>query len=956
MIDTSREEPNRRGRLVACSTLALGVALATAAPAYGQVAAAEAAQRDPEAAQATETPTGVQDETAEPDAGEIIVTGSRVQRDGFTAPTPTTVLGAELIAQTAPANLADVVNQLPALSTGLSPRVGNLGTSTGQGGLNVLNLRALGPTRTLVLLDGRRVAGSTSTGVVDINTIPQQLVERVDVVTGGASAAYGSDAVTGVINFVLNKDFNGLLLDAQVGLTDEGDGATRKFSASFGTDFANGRGHFVIAGEYSDQEGIFETRSRDWFNGSKLVANPVAGGPRRIYAENVNLSTATGGGLIIRDARNGPLQGIQFGPGGAPRPFQFGTQSGTANLMIGGERNDIAAFIPLAADVKNRNVFARLSYEVLEGVTAFAEGSYGTSDVFNPAVHQFKLGNLTIQRDNAFLPESIRAQMTAAGLTQLIYGTWNQDIGKLEVVNEFETYRVVGGIDAKLGGSWTLNGYYQYGRTNAYNAVENQTITARYNQAIDAVRDASGNIACRNPANGCVPLNIIGTGVASQAAIDWLTGTPERDSKIEQHVAALSVQGEPFSTWAGPVSVAVGGEYRKESTAETVDPLSLTSSYFSGNFKPVNGSYDVKEGFLEVVVPLAKDVPFAQALDLNGAVRATEYSTSGFVTTWKVGATWKPFNDLLIRAVRSRDIRAPNIADLFANVQVTQTVTDPFNGGRTDTVAAFLSSGNPDLAPERANNLGVGAVFSPNFLPGFQVSLDYYRIDIDGAITTLASSSQQAVDLCFRGISAICPLITRDGGGRITAIRLAGVNAGTLKTSGFDIEGSYRTDIGAGRLTVRGLLNLTEELVVDTGVTRKDYAGEVANQTSPFGALAAYFPDLQGSLSVTYQQGGFTGFLRGRYIGEGVVDNTFTPADISRNEVPSVAYLDGTVSYKFEGARGSPEFYLAVDNILDKEPPTVAPLAANPFLSTGTSPGLYDAIGRSFRIGVRGKF
>lgn len=892
---------------------------------------------------------------------DIIVTGSRVQRDGFKAPTPTTVLGMAQIAASSPNNIADVVNQLPALSTGFSPRAANIGSSNGTGGLNALNLRALGATRTLVLLDSRRVVGSNPSGNVNINTIPQQLVERVDIVTGGASAAYGSDAVTGVVNFVLNKKFNGFAIDVQGGITERGDGESGKIEATFGTGFADGRGHFEISGSLSNQAGVFSTDSRSWFNSTKLVGNPVAGGPARIFASDVNLSTATAGGLIIRDPANGALQGIQFGAGGVPTLFQFGAATGTSNLMIGGEKNDIAASVPLALQVNNRNVFGRLSYELSDKITIYGEGSFGSSRVFNPSVYQFKLGNLVIKADNAFLPETIRTAMANAGLSQVKFGTWNQDLGKLDVYNSLDTYRAVAGLDGTLGGGWTWNAYYQYGRTNLVNRVKNESITARYNQAIDAVFNAEGAIVCRDPSNGCVPLNIIGTGVASQPAKDWVLGTAIRHSKIEQQVAAASIQGEPFSTWAGPVSVAFGAEYRKESTHETSDALSLVNGYFSGNFKPTNGAYNVKEAFLETVIPLAQDVPFARSLELNGAVRATDYSTSGYVTTWKLGATWRPVNDLLFRAVRSRDIRAPNIADLFANAPITSTVTDPFNGGRADTVSAYLTSGNPNLVPEIASNLGLGVVYSPSWLPGFQASFDYYRIDIKGGITTLASSAQQAVDLCYQGTAIVCSYITRDNAGHITALRLAGINAGRILNAGFDIELSYRKDLsewhdGLGNLTLRALINHVDKLTVDTGITKKDYAGEVANQTSPFGALAAFFPDLQATVSASYTQGPATINLTGRYIGQGVVDNSFTAASISRNRVSSVFYLDGSFAWKLRSLPGQPEFYVAVDNMLDRAPPVVSPLAANPFLNSGTSPGLYDTLGRAYRAGIRAKF
>jgi len=914
-----------------------GAAPGQVAPA---VAATDAMQASPPvAATATDNP------------GDIVVTGTRVRRDGFQSPNPTTVLGAEQLALTAPSNIADAVNRLPALSGSLTPRTGNAGTSGGTGGLNVLNLRNLGPTRTLILLDGRRIAGSTSSGLVNINTIPSQLVERVDVVTGGVSAAYGSDAIAGVVNFVLRTNFTGLIGEMQAGVTSRGDGANQRIALSGGFGFADGRGHVLLSGELSNQKGIFRADSRPWFRAANLVANPNGTDPARIFADNVNLRDATPGGLIIRDPANGPLQGIQFGPGGVPLPFEFGTFTNTADLMIGGTPNQIAGQVPIATDVRNRNLFGRVSFEIAPRITLFAEGSYGQSRAINPAVYQFELGNLTIQRDNAYLPGSIGDQMDLAGLTQLKIGTLNQDIGKLVADNNIHSYRGVVGIDADLGGSWSASAYYQYGRTNAVNAVNNEIIKTRYTQAIDAVDDGAGNIVCRDPANGCVPLNILGVGVASPEAIDWVTGTARRDSRITQSVASASIQGEPFSTWAGPVSIAVGGEYRREATHETADDLSLASAFFSGNFKPVNGSYNVKEAFLETVVPLARDLPFARSLELNAAVRATDYSTSGYVTTWKIGGTWRPFDDLLLRAVRSRDIRAPNLADLFAQSQFTQTVTNPFQAGSpSNTITAFLNSGNPDLKPEIADDLVAGAVYSPSWLPGFQVSLDYYHFRIGGAITSLASNAQSAVDLCFRGVAAICPLITFGPGDTISAVRLAGVNAGRLTTSGFDIETAYRHTLGQGRLTLRMLLSRFNHFTLDTGLTVVDSAGEVSGQN---GTTA---PHWRGSLSATYEQHGFTFGLVGRYIGPGTIANTFTDADISDNRVRSVVYLDGVVSYRFENVSWHPEVYFAVDNIFDRQPPLVAPVASLAFLNTGAVPALYDVVGTNLRAGIRIRF
>ena len=905
------------------------------------------------------------DEAATPapvSAADIVVSGTRITRDGFSSPTPTTVLGIGDMNLTAPANIADAVNQLPALSTGFNPRVGNGSSSSGTGGLNTLNLRNLGLTRTLVLLDGRRVVGSTSAGLVNVNTFPQQLIERVDVVTGGASAAYGSDAVAGVVNFIMKKNFTGLKIDGLAGISKYGDGGQRRIDATFGTEFAGGRGHFVVSGSYSDSDMIDNANSRSWYKPYAMITNPNGTVPARVLVPNVYLSTAAPGGLIIADPSNGPLQGIQFGQGGTPRPFQFGQiVAGSPNAMIGGEPNSVGQTIALAAQIKDRNIYSRVGFDVTPDVSIFAEGQYGQSKSLARSIVNLKLGNLVIQRDNAFLPDSIRAQMVTAGITSLKFGTLNGDIGEFDIRNDYDTYRAVAGIDAKLGGGWSANAYYEYGRTDGVNSASNQTITARYNQAIDAIKDASGNIVCRNPANGCVPLNIIGTGVASPAGIAWSTGTSIRHSRIEQNVASLTIHGDPFSTWAGPVSVAFGGEYRTEKATESSDALSLSSSYFSGNFKPTNGSYNVKEGFLETVVPLAKDLPLLQSLELNGAVRATDYSTTGYVTTWKVGATWRPINDLLLRGVRSRDIRAPNIADLFAETSAVFSVTDPFNGGRSDQIFGFIASGNPNLKPEIASNLTLGAVYTPSFLPGFSISFDRYQIHMKDYITSIAANVQQMVNLCYAGTTVACGLVTRDATGHIATVRLAGVNAGKLTTSGYDIEASYRKDLseispGLGRLSLRLLVSHLDKLVVETALGSKDFAGEVsqANPLTPQYSFA-YFPKTRGSFTTSYEHGPVTVGLVARYIGPAVNINTYVEGvDVDHNRVAPQTYFDASITFRIKDVPGAPEIYFAADNVFNKQPP--AATYYNYLNGPGTAAGLYDTIGTYFRAGFRTKF
>jgi iron complex outermembrane recepter protein len=915
------------------------------------------------AAQTTPEPAAAGPETSASTSAveplqEIEVTGTRIHRDGFQAPVSTTVMDSQQLQLLAPSNIADALNNLPQLAVGSNPRIGNDGTSGGTSGLNTLNLLNLGAERTLVLLDGQRIAGANPTGVVDINTIPQQLVERVDVVTGGGSADYGSDAVAGVVNFILNKKFTGFVYNLQYGETSQWDGQNYKFEMSYGTPFADGRGHFIVSGSFSDVDGITTTSSRSWFNGSNLVANTPGSTPGLVLASNVNMNTATAGGLVVNNPANGTLVGTQFGPGGVPSQFQFGTPTGTANSMFGGQYNTLAASVPISSGLDTRDVFTRGSFDFTPNVTGYGEFSYGKSEVTDPAVYQFELGSVSIAQNNPYLPGSVSSAMAAQGLTHLVIGTWNQDIGQLQVRNNSDSYRAVAGIDAKLPGTWSLKAYYQYGETDAYNAVDNELNTARYTQAISAVRDpVTGNIVCSNPANGCVPLNVLGTGVASAAAMAWVTGTASRNQVMEQHVASVTVEGEPLSTWAGPVSVAFGGEYRKESASGDVDPISLASGWFSGNFKAVAGSYDVKEAFLETVIPLAENLPFAKSIDFNGAVRATDYSTTGYVTTWKLGALWKPIDDFLVRANLSRDIRAPNLSDLFAQSQFTQTVTDPTKGGQSDTITAYLSSGNPNLQPEKAANHSLGIVYSPSYFRGFTASVDYYETTIDGFITSLAGSAQQAVNLCYQGVSAVCPLITRDAAGDITTVRLAGVNSGLLRTSGLNIETAYNTDLSnlspwLGTLTVRALANHLYTYYLNTGVSSYNYAGEVSGQ-NVVATGGTYFPNWRTSLTAIYEKNAFSLGLVERFISKGVIENGLTPAQISNNDVPAMFYTDASLAYK---TRFGPEVYFAVDNLFDKQPPTVAPLSSLAFLNVGTSAGLYDTVGRDLRIGIRGKF
>ncbi len=938
-----------------------------------------AAQGDPAETEGSQTLDAVDQAPAEAQGGgDIVVTGTRVVRDGYKAPTPTSVLGAEQIAAKAPTNLADFVNELPALSGSTTPRANVGSVSAGVVGINALNLRNLGANRTLILLDGQRVAASTLTGLVDINTIPQALVKRVDVVTGGASADWGSDAVAGVVNFVLDKDYVGLKGVVQGGVTTYGDDRNYNVQLTYGSKFAGDRGHLLVNGEIASNDGIRSIGDRDWYSYRKLFVNPAYavtngvgnGQPQLIVADNAGFATATPGGIIT----SGPLRGTYFGPGGVPTQFNYGSIV-SGNITVGGDARyaDFGRSGDLDPRLHRQSAFGRLGYDVTDRVEVFVQGSYNRATSRVNTLNQFNFGNITIRPDNAFIPASIASRVTA----NFSLGTFNEDLGPIVATTERQSARGVIGVrgDFDMGGSkWNWDVYSQRTVNRIYTDAR-LTITANYNNAIDAVRNASGAIVCRstltNPNNGCVPLNIFGTGVVSPAARDYVLGTSYARTKLTQDVIAGTLRGDPFSTWAGPVSIATGFEHRTEQVSGTNDPLRSAAlaagtapPYFAGNFVASFGSYSVTEGFLEAVVPLAKDIPFLRTLDLNGAVRATNYSTSGYVTTWKAGVTWSPIEDITFRATRSRDIRAPNLAELFQAGQTSTTsFVDPFRNNAS--VTAFqVTSGNQNLNPEKADSLGLGVVLQPTFLPGFAASADYYEIKINDAITTLNAAS--LVALCNLGNAALCGQITRATSGTlvngfypIASVAVVPVNVARTKSRGLDIEASYRRPLLGGNFTIRGLATRFIENYTNDGITPPTDAvgtngtnGTLRNTLPKWKYLASIGYD-HDPIALTLTARGFSaGVYNTSYIEctTGCPTSTTANTTISDNDLPGATYFDANITIKL--VKGT-EAFLAVDNIANKDPAQVAfgpsigaaPISVNPLL--------YDVLGRTFRAGVR---
>ncbi|SFS10370.1 TonB-dependent receptor [Sphingomonas jatrophae] len=886
-------------------------------------------------------------------APDVVVTGSRIVRNGYDAPTPVSVVTEAEIQQAAPVTIADYVNQLPSLAGSQSPRSSASTVGGGLAGANLLNLRNLGPNRTLVLLNGRRVTPSTVTGAVDINTLPQALVQRVDVVTGGASAAWGSDAVSGVVNFVLDTKFEGIKGQVQGGITGEGDGESITADLSWGAKLGD-RGRIVVSGNFSSAGSAY-LRKRDWYKGYKFFINPAYtptnGQPQRLILPNSTIN-ATREGVII----SGPLRGTAFDAAGnvATTNFPFGSVA-SGFVQSGGTQNyDMTLdVLQVSTPVTQGAAFAHAEYELADDLTFFAEGSYGSSRTRTNSGYFWRVDNEPIRIDNAYLPTSVRDRMVAAGITSFNLSHINPAFGWPEGVNDRSLIRGLAGLEGKIS-NWKWNVYYQYGQTRIKNAGENNLLPSRILNMFDSVVGPGGTPVCRStltsPNNGCVPYNPFGNREITDAQRAYASGTSLSRIRLTQHVIEGSVQGDLFDLPAGAVALAVGGDYRRDSGGVVeADPNSEAGLWYVANQKAFRGRISVKEAFGELAVPVLKDSAVG-TLDLNGAVRFTDYSTSGSVTTWKVGGTWAPIEDIQFRVTRSRDIRAPYLSELFtAGTTLVQFLTDPTRGNSSVSVVQ-TTSGNPNLAPERANSLTAGVVLRPSFLPGFSASIDYYDIKIDGAIST--SSSQQIVNLCAAGQSVFCSAITRDAGGTITAVSVVPFNAREELARGFDVELGYRRPLGAGAIDLRALFNYADKLEIVNPTNVVTRAGEVGNNLG----VSQGVPRLRGLFTATYAGDPITVQLKSRFIGKSKMEVDFGPLDQNRNKVPAIAYFDAFASYDLKLGGGSTELFVAVDNLLDKGPPVVLSQDTQIGQASGTNLLIYDGVGRTFRGGVRFKF
>jgi iron complex outermembrane recepter protein len=928
---------------------------------------------------------------------EITVTGSRIRAvSGMNAPVPVTVITAQEIDFSAPGSMVDALDKMPQfLNTSRPGTDQGIGTDANQ---SIVNMRGIGTNRTLILLDGRRVVPTTKQGTLDISILPDSMIERVEVVTGGASAAYGTDAVAGVTNFILDTDFEGYDAHLQAGQSTRGD--VDNFEASFGYGTAIGeRWHLITALDFSEADSLETWDDREWFQDWGVVTNPAfgqPGQPQLLTFPNVTSTLYSFGGMI-QQPNSAALHRLVFQPDGTTTPYVLGNPfaiAGTQSQTGGSGGADIQrdrALFGVMPNVDRQNLFAHTTYDVSDDLQIYAQLIAGSNEVDGNGFPSVLHGpwQATIFRGNPYLPANVAQIMANENLASFGFSRMGSvadtTVSRLVQDNDFQSYTF--GFE-KAVNEWRIEGYVQTGRNEGVLDIKNFPRTDHLFAAMDAVENpANGQIVCNrtlfDPSFRCVPINLLGAGRASPEAIAYVTeGVKTATTVNRQEVVEVSADGNILDGWAGPVSLAAGIAYRKDTLNQvTVDPSNPTNdpSYVAVpvnnpaigirgiplGFAGVNsgvqfsivpnftGEVTVKEAFSEIRVPLLADRSWAQQLTMTAAARWAEYTGSGGIWSWKTGFDWRVVDALRVRATVSRDVRAANMSERYDAAGAGATIMDPVFGNQNVTFTQIIG-GNPNVEPEEADTRTVGFVIQPPGVEGLSISADWYSIEIAGSIGLLGP--QRIVTDCYLGAQQLCEKVTRDPVTQvITGVSNVYLNINEEAVSGADLETVYSIDFDGSdrRLNLRLIGSwLNDHSLTNLGAPRQDRAGET-------GALS--LPDFQAIVSATFNAGPLTVFLQERFIDEGMRRYNGNRPEIAGvtiddNTVDSVLYTDLRVSYTFDrGSRGNFEVFGNVSNLFDEEPP----LAANHSTfggSTHTNVSLYDVIGRRVVVGAQFSF
>ncbi|CAN5247199.1 TonB-dependent receptor [soil metagenome] len=945
-----------------------------------------------------------------PEANDIIVTGSRIRSPDATSVSPVSTVSAVDLQQRGTTRIEDLINTLPQAFADQGGN--NRGGTVGASGTATINLRNLGNQRTLVLIDGRRLMqgdpARSAAQAADINNIPAALVQRIDVVTGGASAVYGSDALAGVVNFILKRDFDGIQLDGNLGLfshsnhnreaqrvatvagqpTPTGstlDGGQQTVSITLGKNFADGRGNVTAFVGYRNINGVAGTR-RD-FTSCNLTAAATG--------YSCSLSSAT---YPVQFQLTNPTTGAVRGT--------FALDSTTGNTLrtyrTSDGFNNGNTYDAQAPDERiNADVFAH--YEVSDAADFYGEFMYmrDKADIKISPTAVFSVAE-SINCNNPFLSASQRNQIcTSVGLTNaqnatVIVSQRNALGGSRHDYSDHTSYRGVLGVRGKIAEGWRYDVYAQYGRTDYSSRLTNDYSLAKFAKSLRAVTNSAGQIVCESVVNGtdpsCVPLNLFQIGGITPAALNYVQNTVTRTGYTEEKIVSGSVTGDlgiasPFAT--NGIGVALGAEYRDEKIV--FQPESFYSSRDvagnSGGEFAIAGSFSVKELFGEIRVPLVEDKPFFKSLAAEGGVRYSDYSTAGTTWAYKAGLEWVPVSDIRFRGSYQRAVRAPNLVELFGPIRSTPAaISDPCEGAipRATAVQCAASGvtanqygliapaagqqsstrvgGNPTLAPEKADTYSFGVQLMPRFLRGITISVDYFNIEVKNLITTVPAAI--TLNQCI-ATSDFCSQIARNPttGSLVTGgfINATTVNAGYLKTSGIDFSVAaqqnladiFKSDLGRIGFNFAGTHTRRYETQILPGSQpyRCDgLFGTTCGQPIPHWrhrAVGTWTSPGGVSLSTTW-----------RYVGPTRNDKSSTATFLTGvyqlydGRLKATHYFDFAASVEIDKRL---TLRAGVNNAFDKDPPITASVGGQTS-NTAFFGGMYDALGRYMFIGASARF
>ncbi|MDJ0939512.1 MAG: TonB-dependent receptor [Woeseiaceae bacterium] len=923
-----------------------------------------AAQTSAASAQAATKAASQSEEAVE----EIVVTGSRIARRDFFSVSPITSFDRSEISLSGNVEIARLTNALPQIDPGVGSGAGN-----GFEGTTRINLRALGDQRTLTLLNGRRYATNSIFGAVDLNALPPAIIERVEVITGGASAVYGSDALAGAVNFILRNDFEGLETSIQYDVTERGDGDTYNVDIAYGMPIADGRGNLVLIGNYYDRDVIFQADRS--FSAMPMFANNNTGE----IVDDRNI--VSGAGTFFGSF--GQL--FSFDPDGTPRPFiepdDLFNQAAETALRAPMERYSANLFSHLDIGESNR-LSLELMYTHSEPVQRRGDIFVGFVDInvdrpdISPAFQSLLASDLDFDGD---------------GIASIFFGRrFTEERGPAINTNEREFYRAMLGWEGGRGRDWTWSVDYSYTETSLDNRTTNDSSVSRIQQGL-LVDPLTGQ--CFDTSNGCVPVNPFGVGNLSAAAAEFISLSPVgRDESAEQQLITAVLRGSPLSIWAGDIDLALGAEYRKDKIAYVPTESILSGdSVFWGSDVIARGSVAIKELFAEARVPLAQGTPWAEYLGLEIGARVSDYDyIDDTFWTWKIGGEWQLPYGVRFRAMSQRAIRAPNAGELFQESQPAginfqlgpifdecSASRDPVGNGLSelciaqgipaDQVGVFEASffptriefqSNPNLQPEESDSFTAGVVWQPEFWSRANVSVDYFDIEIDNASALI--SPNDAVSLCFvtaDPTDEFCTKFSRGPSLNIESAILTFINAAKGRSKGLDVALDTSWDVDS-----MALFNGAATLDLSFVATR--YL-EVGVQPSPlvpfiecrgqFGGLCDEFlyfgslPELRTNTRLTYSSGPMRASLRWQYIDSLTNgDNEFReavgrpPGTPAVQSIGSHSYFDLTIDAEI-GERWNMRF--GIENLADKQPPFVG---TGRFRDANTDASTYDLLGRRY--------